>query len=475
VSVVKGDHYDDIYDLGSSDSYGYFIVNAIQRMPEGGRVIFIVSSSFLTIKWHTKLRQFILANTKIIRVVKLNRHMFPGIDIFPVIIELERCSDEQGRQQNVYQFFDLWQLHPERDEDELKRNYEGILEDANAARPWPFAQTRTWRYTIRQGVLGTFSRVPIFEARPSLYTYMQDVFPGTVPPEVDFAGADGRICQLRVNTVRGRHVVKLSQVAKVKVGLQSGNNPKFYRAAEGVQGGAATYQRIDLRNVVSDAELAGLTLDQKSNGIRVDDPSGDRYYVPLDKSGTSDIEAGLLAMFWRPVEFYINWSESAVTEMKALRGARFQNSQFYFSRGVSFSNTGIYCPTYRLGHGGVFDQTGSCIFSDVLSPEALLGILGSTLLKYFAKSFINHGVHAQLDDLPIVLPTSDEVMLLEQKVNEIVQEQKSDPSYDYRRKLSELDRVVYDLYQINAEERAEVDSWYRRHYPKLFNAAADEE
>lgn len=473
VSVVKGAHYDDIYDLGSPDSYGYFILNALERLPEGGRVIFIVSSSFLTIKTHFQLRRDILDKAKIIRVVKLSRHIFPGIDIFPAILELERRSDRITREQNVYQFIDLWQLHPESDEEELKAVYQAILQDQTASKPWPFAPTRTARYRVRQGVLNTFSRVPIFEARPSLYTFMQDVF-SAVPPEVEINVSGGGTRHVRVLAVRGRDVVKLSQIADVKIGLQSGDNSRFYRAAAGVTGGATRggYQPIDLRNVLSDAELAAMTPAQKLNGIAVDDPEADHYCVPLDKAARSDIEGGLLAVFWRPVEFYIDWSEKAVSQMKALRGARFQNPQFYFQRGVSFSNTGIYSPTFRLSHGGVFDQTGSCIFSDVLSPEYLLGLLSSTLLKYFVKSFINHGVHAQLDDLPIVLPTPDEICGIEGKVREIVHEQKAHAEFDYRERLQELDSMVCDIYGITSDEREEIDTWYRRHYPKLFNASA---
>jgi type I restriction-modification system DNA methylase subunit len=172
VAVVRGDHYDEIYNLGSSDSYGYFIINALSRLPEGGRVIFIVSSSFLTIKSHLRLRLFIFSNAKIIRIVKLSRNVFPGIDIFPAIIELERCSDAAVRQQNFYHYFDLWQLHPTENEDELRRIYEAILEDPSAEKPWPFKLARTARYTVRQGFLSRFSRVPIFGAQPSLYTFI---------------------------------------------------------------------------------------------------------------------------------------------------------------------------------------------------------------------------------------------------------------------------------------------------------------
>jgi hypothetical protein len=71
---------------------------------------------------------------------------------------------------------------------------------------------------------------------------------------------------------------------------------------------------------------------QKSDGLEVDDPTNDRFYVPLDKAGESDIEGGLLSMFYRPVEFYVDWSEQAVAAMKELHGngGVFRNPQFLF-------------------------------------------------------------------------------------------------------------------------------------------------
>jgi hypothetical protein len=311
---------------------------------------------------------------------------------------------------------------------------------------------------------------------PSLYSFMQDVFEA-VPPEVSFAGTDGRAHNLRPCVVRERQVVKLSQLASVKIGLQSGDNSTFYRVAEGVIGGATRggYKQIDLRNVLTGDELAALTADQKAHGIKINDRTAGRYFVPLDKAGKSDVEGGILSQFWRPVEFYVDWSEAAVAKMRALPGAVFRNSQHYFHRGVSFSNTGIYSPTVRLSHGSVFDQKGSCVFSDVLSPETLLGLLASTLMKYFVKSFINHGVDAQLDDLPIVLPTANEIAALEGKVREIVVRQQADPTYDYRPKLAELDTIVFDIYRLTDDERAEINVWYKRRYPKLFDESAEQE
>jgi len=474
VKVVPGAHYDDIYKLQSKDSYGYFIVNALERVRPGSRMLFIVSSSFLTILSHLPLRTFILNNTKVIRVIKLHRSTFPGIDIFPVIVELERCEDAAERDANVYQYYDLWQLHPIEDEVELRTVYAAILNDLTAKAKWPFELTRTARYTVRQGVISQFSRLPIFDALPTLYEFMRDVF-SAAPTTINLPSLDGkRLKEVAAPTARGRRLIKLRDVAEVKIGLQSGDNAKFYRVRKGVSGGAVKggYKEVDSRNVVTDAMLAKMTATERADGLIVNDPTNDRYFVPLDKAALADIEGGRLNMFYEPVDFYIDWSTSAVANMKSLKGARFQNAEFYFRKGVSFSPTGIYSPTFRLSQGGVFDQKGSCIFSDFFEPEFLLGILSSTLLKYFGKAFINHGVNAQLDDLPIALPSATERKAIVDKVSDIVKDQMKDPAHDYRPQLAELDILVYDLYNVETSEISEVRNWYKRRYPALVKGAA---
>ena len=467
VKVLKGPGYDAIYDLQSKDSYGYFIANALARLPEGKRVIFIVSSSFLTIGSHKKLRETILSRSKIVKVIKLHRATFPGIDTFPVILELERCDDPKARDQNYYQFYDFWRFHPKVDASELARAYEAILADPDANKTWPFKDEIAKRYKVRQGVIQSYRNKPIFEGKPSLYDFMADM---TITPiDLSLPHVNGQTLSVRAQSIRGKAVVRLGKIASIKIGLQSGANTRFYRVAPGATGGAAAggYQDVDLGRVLDGNALAGLSNVEKAQGIQVNDPTADRFWVPLDKSGAADIEQGLLAEYWRPVEFYVDWSENAVTEMKSLKGARFQNSESYFSTGISFSNTGIYSPTYRLSHGGVFDQKGSVILCDVLDRRVLLGILSSSLLRYFAKSFINHGVDSQIDDLPIVIPDAYEAKKISDLVDEIVAEQQKDSAYDYRAKAAQINAEVYKLYKIDADERAEIESWLRRHYPKL--------
>ncbi|MDB5583309.1 MAG: SAM-dependent methyltransferase [Bradyrhizobium sp.] len=467
VKVVEGPGYDAIYALQSKDSYGYFIANALARLPNGKRVIYIVSSSFLTIGSHRKLREEILSSAKVIRLVKLHRSTFPGIDTFSIIIELERCDDPSARDNNFYHFYDLGQFHPQKDQVNLATAYTAILADLDASNPWPFADEVAKRYQVRQGVIGQYANRPIFEGRPSLYEFMADVTAN--PVDLKLAADSGQSINVRAQTVRGRHVVRLSSISAVRFGLQSGDNPRFFRTAPGVSGGAAKggYKTVNVAQTIDDVALSALTPSEKMSGLVVNDPASDRYWVPLDKAGTADIDKGLLAEYWRPVEFYVDWSAQAVSAMQHHPGGVFRNPQYYFKKGISFSNTGIYSPTYRLGHGGVFDQKGSNIFCDVMDREVLIGILSSTLLRYFAKSFINHGVDSQIDDLPIVLPDIANAQAIKALVDQIVAGQKVDLKFDYRLIAGQIDDIVDDLYGLNAEERSEIRSWHHRHYPKL--------
>jgi hypothetical protein len=122
----------------------------------------------------------------------------------------------------------------------------------------------------------------------------------------------------------------------------------------------------------------------------------------------------------------------------------------------------------------VFDQKGSNIFCEVLDRRVLLGMLCSTLLRYFAKAFINHSVVAQPSDLPIVLPEPSEAKAIAAIVDAIISEQKKKLSFDYRSKLAELDEVIAGIYSLTQAERDELSTWYQRHYPKLTGVGTDE-
>lgn len=471
VKVVETSKLNDTYDLQSKDSYGYFIVNAIKRLPENKRVIFITSSSFLTIKTHLKLRQFILDNCKIIRIVKLHRSTFPGIDIFPVVVEFEKCSKKQDRDDNFYEFYDFWQLHPIDKKKELSKIYQEIVEDKFCGVSWPYDSKRIQRYVVRQELLDNYSARTIFDGMPTLFQFMNET-QTPINEEIKILNCCGQENVVKFKDIRGVRLTRLGNIAVAKEGLVAPGTRIYYRIAEGGHRGSVKggYLEVNPNLVLTLQEIGGLNPTEKKDGIKVDDPMHNKHFIPLDKPGASDIEGKILNQYYRPVEFYVDWSLKAVSEMKVSKRGRFQGSSHFFLKGITYSPIGLYSPTFRLGHGSVFDQNASGIFCDVFSREFLLGILCSKLIKYFLKVFINHSLGAQVDsikEIPIAIPTKEQLEAIENKVIEIVEQQKKQLNYDYYKEQESLDKMVYSLYGLKDVEINEVENWYARRYPKL--------
>jgi hypothetical protein len=188
------------------------------------------------------------------------------------------------------------------------------------------------------------------------------------------------------------------------------------------------YRLLDESLLPTGEEIANLTDEEKRCGVNPHDYGG-RRFLPYDKGSESDSEEGWLPNYHVPTRYFIDWSEEAVrrlltatvADVKRRKGeahriapgderrvaSRFQNSEYYFREGLTFSPTGFYAPTYRLISSAPFDKEGSGVFSTCARPAFLLGILCSLLSRYLNKQFVNHTVHAMqgdISELPIANP-----------------------------------------------------------------------
>jgi hypothetical protein len=231
-----------------------------------------------------------------------------------------------------------------------------------------------------------------------------------------------------------------------------------------------------------------LRLDVIENGVCTDPEHnthqhrycGGRYFIPYDKGGASDIEEGWLPSYYVPTPYFIDWSEKAVKRLKIYKSpglkkiaSRFQNKEFYFKEGITFSHTGQYSPTFRIGARGPFDVAGSSLFlNQGQKIQIIIGILSSKICKYFLKVFVNHSVNMSEDpvkQIPIVFDLkNEERKSIDKSTTQIIQKQKQNPKYDYMtNEQIEIDKLVYEMYNLNEEDIEEVENWYFRRYPKL--------
>jgi hypothetical protein len=193
-----------------------------------------------------------------------------------------------------------------------------------------------------------------------------------------------------------------------------------------------------------------------------------------------------------PTDYYIDWSERAVERLQTLTIAdrdayygkettasnpdkvcsRFQNTDYYFRKGITSSRVGMYSPSYRLSAIGPFSSGCSNLYIDESKVLVALGVMCSRIYRFLFKGFVNHTVNSRVDDAkPIPIPLSLGDQRLRELVRSIVEKQKQDPPYDYMtHEQVEIDRLVYRLYNLSAEDVAEVEDWFWRRYSKLARA-----
>lgn len=471
------------HGLSSKDSYGVFIATSLKRfLKPGGVLEFITSDTWLTIKTHWQLRSQVLEKT-IHSIIRLNQDCFnatvnvnilsltnspAGVDHQLIAVDLTNHStrNEAVELQTILQTLS---------------GHIGISTEKYAVFSYP------------QELIKINSNQPIFVGSPKIFRLTQDVGCQLVSKPIHGEKVPVRQIEFNGKTVE---IVRFGDVAEVKVGLQTGDNKAYLYQNPQARG---TYRDVNqfLDFLVSDAELKRIAKDDylrmkiiehgfhKSRDEKNFDPDrwfGGRYIVPYDKGGESDTDSGWLPNYYVPTNYFIDWSAWAINRMRTLTigqrdgtrretiAAVFRNVGYYFKEGLTFSQTGQYCPTFRINSDTVFDVVGSEIFQTFFDQSLLLGLLCSTLHKCIYKDYIDHTVHFQVDELkeiPVILTHNQSLVKL---VDTIISKQKLDPRYPYHLyEQKEIDRVVYELYGLNEDDIKEVETWYARRYPRLVN------
>jgi len=192
-------HLDELgIDLDDrSDIYCYFFTHGYQFLSDGadsdpGRLGYLTSNRWLTVGYGEDLQDFMLENTKIKAVIDFQTQQFDVPLIGTCITILERCDDEEERNQNLA---DLILIKERFDPDEIVNIIEedhepGTLHDDNEYR----------RATFRQGNLHNIDRWDRYMYAPAIYWEL----------------------------LKEPGMTTLGDLADVKFGTKTGNNTYFY-------------------------------------------------------------------------------------------------------------------------------------------------------------------------------------------------------------------------------------------------------
>jgi hypothetical protein len=496
--VKIDDKLQKMLDLGSKDVYGAFISRFLcsdtTPLKYGGILSYIVSDTFMTIKTHKALRKQMLDN-KIHKMIRVHQDTF-NATVNTAIIICEKSKPEDIKDDHLCQMVDMTNISFHKNHDRFVEVI-NMLTSNGLQRDVSNEEYAIYKYP--QNLIKTNSNIPFFVASPKLFAFMND----SNKVKKKWIEVKGKKIQARVITMNGKEVqiVKLDQIADVKQGLATGDNQAYLFQNPEARG---KYTSIEDHKelILTDEDINKIHVNHQLkqeiilHGISKDNQMstryfGGRYIIPYDKGGESDAGEGWMPNYYVLTNYFIDWSEWAVERMRTLTiaeriienkenkiptikhekqiAAVLRNTEAYFKIGITFSRTGYYSPTFRLGSGTIFDTEGSTVFlKDGFNIELILSNLCSKLSKFFLKSYIGHTVHCQVDELkefPIILLESSS---LEKLVTTIVDKQKLD--HDYKYHLSEqidIDSLVYKLYGLNKDDIRQIEDWYSRKYSRL--------
>ena len=198
----------------------------------------------------------------------------------------------------------------------------------------------------------------------------------------------------------------VSDVADCVTGFYSGRDKHFLRCVSVSTKRSNGYQIVDPTQVESQPEGVPYIL----NGL-----SGKRTFVPILKGGGYH--------FLKPNMWFVDWSEESVAHYKSDRKARFQNSSYYFRRGIGFPMVSSTKPTASLIQESLFDQSIVGIFPKRISLEFLLAYCNSipfwVCLKAINPSANNSAKYVLRT--PIVPPEPDEEEFIVRRTRELLE------------------------------------------------------
>lgn len=470
------------YGLGKRDSYGVFMSMALKKLlkPEG-HLCYIVSDTWLTISTHFELRQQILDHHHLQKVIRLHGDCFKATVNSCIVTVQTTASDKKHNSSAVKVLAaDLTNLSTRKNIAEFRDKLFHLEEYVNTSTS-EFAV-----YEYPQALLEISSNQPVIVGSPSLFKLLDE---SSCEKEKQVIGENESKREIEIRKVKIDdtiiELVRFGDIAEVNQGISTGQNEHYVRRFDDGEG----YEKLDAKALLSENEISSLSDSEKLNGVNPKKYSG-RKFIPFDKGGESDTDDGWLPNYFVAPKYFIDWSTKSLARMRTLTiaarkieegkrneikkddefklAAALRNQDKWFKSCITFSPTGQYSPTFRLGFGTISQNTSSTIVIDEDLEHFAIGVLCSKFYRYLFKNYYNHTVHTQEGDVMNIIFPKEKNENIDQLAIEIVAKQKSNPSYSYlQAEQRDIDNTVYNIFKLSDQDINEVETWFARRYPKL--------
>lgn len=375
-------------DLYAKETYALFLYRCIQLLKKDGILVFIVPDTFLNLHMHTKLREFILTNTKIKELALFPSCFFPGVNFGYSnlsIITLQKTSKKEHCLENTTKILTGFKKVEQLGDLALKKPTD---------------------------------------------VHIHNVLQKKIFENIDhglFLNGDKKIIDLINNSK-----MRIADIADCVTGFYSGDDKRYLRVASADMKNGSKYKTIEKKLICDDF----LKQPELRNGL-----NGDRYFIPIVKGG------GI--MFYKPDLWYMDWSKKAVKEYRESKKSRFQNSDFYFKYGIGVPMISSSQITAAILENRLFDQSIVGIFpKDEKLVYFMLAFFNSSTCNKLIRT-INPSANNPanyIKKIPFVIPSyKKEISLVNNIVRNIIDDLKNGHDLDQER-YSYLNRIFYELY-----------------------------
>lgn len=385
----KRRHLKKLYPLlYIKETYTLFLYRCVQLLRDKGISVFIIPDTFQILHMHTKLRAYLLKNTKIEEICLFPSSFFPGVNFGYsnlCIITLQRCFNEKECLNN---------------EVRVITGFKNVAELGDLGE-------------------GIRKHLKIFMLKQSdIYENIDHAL---------FISGDPKITYL-IN----HGTTRIGDIADCVTGFYSGNDKKYLHPISTEIKNAKKYKVIN-KSLICD--------DYMSKEDILEGINSPKHFIPIVKGGGTK--------YFKSDLWYIEWSVEAVKDYKTNRKARFQNARYYFKYGIGVPMVSSSQITAALIENKLFDQSIVGIFpKDPKWIYYLLAFFNSPTCNKLIRT-INPSANNPanyIKKIPFVSPSEGDLKEINKIVQEIVSALKEGNKYprDCEVALNDLIKRIYD-------------------------------
>lgn len=224
---------------------------------------------------------------------------------------------------------------------------------------------------------------------------------------------------------------KIGNIANCVTGFYSGNDKRYLHPLDGSSKNAKKYTCVK----TEDVRYSELSEKEKIWGIETH-----QCFVPIMKGGN--------VQYVKPNQWFMDWSVQALREYRNSKKCRFQNSSYYFKKGIGIPMIRSSRLTSALLEERLFDQSIVGVFpNDETYTYYLLGFFNSAICSELI-NVINPSTNNSanyIKKIPFIQPSKDVRTRVENTVKIIIATLKQGKT-DIDPYQKELDDIFNNLY-----------------------------